>query len=130
MKVRCTRILDERTGEVEEHSHWLTVGDAYEVLAFSFRPDGRVKVRLLGKQKDTPALFDIHQFDIINAAIPSGWVLLSYPDSSFELCPKSWAQPGFWNNFFDGDSEARRVFDEERRKIIDFEKGGPGLKLL
>ena len=126
MKVRCIRVTDafgnpilDPNGHPAQADGWLTVGKVYHVLEVSLSSRGTWKYRILGdKEPTTPALHPISDFEIVSAKVSPTWVVHCEDNDYFELTPQAWAQLGFWEQFFDHDPRARRIFDEERRKII------------
>jgi hypothetical protein len=76
---------------------------------------------LIGKEPQTPALFNLQQFEIVSPELPRSWIVVSYSDGSYTLTPKAWAEKNFWEMYFNGEPEALRQFGEERRKIIEFD---------
>ncbi len=121
MKVKCVRFLDGMTGQEKDYSSFLTIGQTYHVLEMYSVLHGRTKVRVLGKEVDTPAIFDLRQFEVVSPKIPPGWALVPYDDGSFVLGPEPWMRPGFWEKYFDKEDAAMGVFEDEQRKIVDFE---------
>ena len=119
MKVRCIQLLDTR-GNPREKSGRLTVGKIYHVLEV-VQDGGRWLLRLAGDTPTALALFQIQQFEIVSSKIPHSWIIQWGKDGFFELTPEPWSQKGFWERYYDGDSEAVRVFEEEARKIIESE---------
>jgi hypothetical protein len=75
-------------------------------------------VRIIADEQTTPALFDLSDFEVVDGILPSNWIADS-SDETFELTPKSWTEPGFWERFFDGDPEALNTFRNERQTIVD-----------
>jgi hypothetical protein len=119
MKVKCLRLTNEQTGTGENSSGWLDIGIVYHVLCLLYCLDGTLKIRLMGKEQNTPVLFDIRDFEIVSPILPPSWVLFSYPSGVFELTPKAWTEKGFWDAYFEHDPNAMVLFEEERRKIIE-----------
>ena len=121
MKVRCIQLLDEETGNALEKSSWLTTGYAYYVLSIHMQIGGWLKFQLIGDDGITPAFHDAEQFEVISDLIPSGWCVSYISGSHFELTPKAWDAPGFWEEYFDGDSEAVLLFESEKEKMLEEE---------
>lgn len=121
MKVKCVQLLNERTGQSQTYSYWLTVGAVYHVLEMLFGKDGRSQVRLIGKEAQTPALFNLQQFEIVSPKLPANWIVVTYSEGSYTLAPEAWTEKNFWQMYFDREPEALRKFEEERKKIIAFD---------
>ena len=118
MKVRCVKLLDSR-GNHSEQSPWLTLEKAYHVLAVELDTNGKWLLRLVGDGLNGVALFSLDQFEMTSSKIPPSWIIWWRKNGLFELAPEPWTRPGFWEDFYDGKPEARRIFEEERGKIID-----------
>lgn len=117
MKVRCTRLLDS-TGKPQEKSAWLTIGAIYNVLEL-FQSQNTWLLRLVGDGPNGLAIFRLDQFEIVTQNIPNSWIVTWDKDGSLHLRPGRWSQPGFLERYYDKDPEAIRIFEEERRKIIE-----------
>lgn len=118
MKVRCVGFLDEDTGETLESSSWLTIGKEYHVLSVNMEDSLPIKFQLISDDEETPAYHDANQFEIVTNAIPEGWIVDFVSKSHFRLSPKAWAQPGFWEAYFDGELEAIELFNAEKNIIL------------
>jgi len=65
-----------------------------------------------------PAVFSLQQFEIVDGSLPANWVMSISPKGGFTLGPEAWSKAGFWERFFDGDSDAGIAFESEMRKIL------------
>ncbi len=118
MKVKCIKLISPHTQEIIESCPWLTIGRIYHVLEVSFEQKGVLKFRFLGDDKITPALHDAQQFELVSNKIPEEWCVKFVPDSFLELTPKAWAYDNFWEDYFNGEPEAERIFLEVTKKIV------------
>lgn len=118
MKIECIKIIDNETGRELDKSSWLTVGNVYQVLSVFTAVDGLVEYRLIGDDNYTPALFRADQFKILDGKLSPNWVANCELGSYFELAPKSWTKPAFWEEYFDGEPEAINCFTTEKNIII------------
>jgi len=118
MKVKCCQLLDEETGDTLESSSWLTIGRIYHALSIHMEAGGKLDFRLIGNDGTTPAFHDAEQFEVVSDLIPSSWHVSSVPGSHFELAPKAWSEPGFWERYFDGDDEAVSQFEREKEQML------------
>lgn len=122
MRVRCVRLLDAR-GKPQNESAWLTVGKLYDVLAV-LQSDEDWLLRLIGDEPQGLALFRLDQFEIVSPRVPSSWIAVWEEDGFFELSPEAWTKPGFWEDYYNKESGAINIFEEERKKIIISNNGG------
>jgi hypothetical protein len=100
-----------------KHSGWVKLDSTYHVLAIWIEP-GRTRLRLVGEQTTTPALFEPEMFEVVSSTIPSNWVITSPKMGFFEIGPEAWTRPGFWEEYFDRKPEAIACFEEERKRIV------------
>jgi len=117
VKVRCVKLLDSR-GNVPDRSPWLTIGQVYHVLEVVQDAYGKWSLRANGDGSNGPALFRLEQFEIVSRRVASSWIVRWNERGGFSLTTESWSQPGYWERFYDGDVDARKVFHEEVEKII------------
>lgn len=119
MRVRCVRLIDERTGSTIQASPWLTVGKTYTVLQIFISVGGAIKFRMIGDDSRTPALHHFSQFEIVSSVISGCWGANFDADSFLEIGPRAWFQRGFWEDYFEGRSEAVAVFERFRLQTIE-----------
>lgn len=117
MKVRCIRLFDS-AGKLQEKSTWLTIGKVYHVFEV-VHERGRWLLRIMADEPNGLALFQLEQFEIVTPKIPATWTISWGKDGFFELAPQQWCHTGFWESYYDRDPDTVRIFEEERRKIIE-----------
>ncbi|MGA0568365.1 hypothetical protein ACO2Q7_13610 [Rathayibacter sp. KR2-224] len=81
-------------------------------------PSGRVQIQILTEQKQTAGWFDAEMFETSDTSIPPNWAASIVEGGLIELAPARWTARGFWELYYDGDPQARRVFDEELCDIL------------
>ncbi len=123
MKVRCIKLLNSLGQEVDPLHSSLSIGKVYYVMGIDILPDGAANYRLLTKfdKEELPsdmALYSTKCFEIISDVIPSNWAIKIHKMSLIEVCPSSWHQPGFLENFYDRDPSAYKKFEQERDLIM------------
>ena len=111
MSVRCNRIVSPTTGEEMATSPWLTVGREYDVLEVVSEPGREVLLRVVTDESASPGLWDSRLFTTVETHIPRTWSVVVHADGSVTLGPTAWRSPGFWESYFDGDSEAVREYE-------------------
>jgi hypothetical protein len=116
MKVRYVRPVNSAAGHSQNDNSWLTIGSVYIVLAVFFDDQSGLQFRLIGDDHMTPALHEASQFDLVTDVIPTNWSV-TLDRGVFELGPKKWNAKGFWQRYFDRDSTAIRMFEQELRII-------------
>ena len=118
MKVRCVRLINEHTGAPAEKSPWLTVGHTYHVLEIHIDRGDKVKFRLIGDDKRTPAFHVFDQFDLLSHFVPTCWRARFQPGVYLSLGPGVWMEEGFWVRYFDGNYREQKIFEEVYRMIL------------
>lgn len=121
MKVECLALIDAQTGEAVEKNSWLTVGKVYRVLSVFMASEGVIEYRLIADDGRTPGMYRASQFKVVSDKLPSNWAAYYEAGSYFELAPKSWIEPGFWENYFDGDPVAIKQFESEIELIAQLD---------
>jgi hypothetical protein len=118
VKVRCIKLINERTGAPAEESPWLTVGRTYHVLEVHIDRGDHVKFRLIGDDNHTPAYHNFDQFELLSNLVPTCWATRFQPGVFFAVGPRAWMEEGFWNRYFDGEEQAYELFQEIYRAIL------------
>jgi len=118
MKVCCIRLIDSR-GNAQEKSPWLTIGKTYHVLEVVQVIHRGWLLRLVGDGSNGVALFLLKQFKIVSSQVSPTWITTWDKDDFLIMSPAAWTEPEFWVRYYDGEPNAVRIFEEERRKIID-----------
>lgn len=72
-----------------------------------------VSFRVVRNINDTPYLVDFKYFHIISNVSPSNWIIYFFNEKVVEITAKSWAREDFWISYYDGESWAEKLYDEE-----------------
>jgi hypothetical protein len=72
-----------------------------------------------------PVLYPKFLFHVVEASVPADWVRQDYDDGEWHIDPPECAQPGFYEAWFDGDPDARRVFDGVVARLLGSEACAP-----
>lgn len=99
-----------------EKDGWFTPQKEYDVLEILIVEMKLIEFRVIGNDGRTPVCVDAGQFIIIDGSIPSNWHIQK-GDGFYEFSPLKWQGLGFWEQFFDGEPDAIKVFNEELEKI-------------
>lgn len=78
-------------------------------------PERRVWLRIendLGR----PALYDSRCFAEVDGALPSGWSVRLLSSGSVTVGPTELLVSGFWERYFDGDSEAVATYRSSQHR--------------
>lgn len=108
MKALCVTLADRGDSD-----SWLTINHEYMVLSVLMAPRGPAKLRIVGDDGRTPILVEASRFAMTPQQLPSSWACAIREGGVVELGPPSWLEPGFWERYFDGDSDAVQHFREE-----------------
>lgn len=124
MKVKCIALCDSDGGDVE-YSPWLVLGKTYQVLSVFKDKNGKKRYRILSNEDDIHVeSLGMHLdkcFEVVSEYHPSSWAKKSMPGGAEDLSPLSWQADGFWEDLYDGDPDAFRIFDMERRLMSEEE---------
>jgi hypothetical protein len=89
----------------------LTLGKEYVVLGIEGQ-GAIINYRILGDDGITPVLQPSEKFKITSPEIPPDWIFRIYPvESEWVITPAAWAGDGFWVAYFDGDADAKSLFE-------------------
>ena len=64
-----------------------------------------------------PILYPKECFSISESGIPNDWIRRKYPDGEYHIDPPECAQPGFYEDYFDGNEQARNTFNTAIQSI-------------
>lgn len=120
MKVKCIKIYNDIKKQYQDTSSWLTIGKEYIVLAIEIRLD-RVLFLISSDYNDQPTLQEANQFEVISKKISSNWEIFSGSFQLITLEPKKWHEPGFWDDYYNGEISALEVYKKEAQTIMDEE---------
>jgi hypothetical protein len=112
VKARLIRRINPVTLEPLERSS-PEIGTVYTVLEIA---GGRHGVHLRTWRDDSPVLSPLEEFEITDPTLAPTWQAFQR-DASLVMRPPAWNEEGFWERYFDGDSEAREIFERERAII-------------
>ncbi|WP_344634011.1 hypothetical protein [Streptomyces glaucosporus] len=93
------------------------------VLEIYAKSDGPTYFRIDPGQGAAPALFDSRYFDITSAEMPRCWSLRATNHGSLFIGPSAWGSAGFWEDYFDGKSQARTEYERWKAVIIEDSTG-------
>jgi hypothetical protein len=121
MKVKCIKIYNENTKQYQNSSSWLTIGKEYIVLAIEVFPD-EVRYCLVGDNQDkSPGIYHASQFEVTSKKIPSNWNTHFGTLNLLSIEPKSWCEPGFWEDCYNQEPAALEIYKREARIIMEEE---------
>jgi hypothetical protein len=107
-------VLTRSTSNRDRTRIWsLTKGVAYEVVQICCN-DFRIV-----DDTGEPHLFDADCFVVVDGSEPSEWESRIDADGDRYAGPPKWSAPGFFEDYFDRDIEARRVFWETHARIYE-----------
>jgi len=113
MKVLCTAIISPVSGEPTTSSTWLRIDGEYLVVGVLAVPGRRVELQIIDEGGQAPSWWDSAMFMTTDARVPSNWAAQVGDGGAVRLGPRPWLAPDFWENYFDREPTAIKVFDEE-----------------
>jgi hypothetical protein len=117
MRVRYAPTTDDKPVPL------LKKGTIYDVLEIHVGNDDVVYRILTEDKPQTPTLHSAMLFEIVSNRIPSSWVVSMGRARGFyiEMAPARWTGPGFWEDYFNQDPKAEKIFEQERQKMLSEE---------
>lgn len=109
--MRCVRIVSPTGEQVDTHPSVHIGGEylALEVYASQGRP---VRIRVADDAGGVPGLWEATMFVTVDGRIPPNWTA-HIDDRGVRFAPTRWHEPGFWEQYCDGDTAAIAVFERE-----------------
>lgn len=109
MRVIC------KTNQSGDRDLQLNVGQSYLVIEVLIEgPEAATQFRLAGDGQGVPGLYEANWFEVTDASLPPNWAFnQNDTDGCYVLGPRSFAQPGYWELYFDSDPTARAIFATE-----------------
>jgi hypothetical protein len=108
MKVKARSYIHDRLFDESQH-RGLSVGELYDVVGLS-----GAYFRVIDDD-DRPVLYPKGLFDVVDPTIPADWITITADDVSY-IDPPECAEPGFYEDYFDGIEAAVKTFDAFRER--------------
>lgn len=103
----------------------LKLDQEYIVYSITYLKESGFHIYLKTEKNALPKFFDAKGFEFTSKKMPSSWVTFfneSNNKGTITLLPKSWNYEGFFEDIANGNEKALELFNEEARKISDFEQ--------
>jgi hypothetical protein len=81
-------------------------------------PAGQVQLQIITDDRKSLGWFDSEGFVTTDGAIPSNWTAKVSESGTLEIAPATWHVEGFWEAYYNGDSEAQQVYTEELKMVL------------
>ena len=94
----------------------LTLGEEYLVVGVSDASFRVVNERL------EPILYPRACFVVVDERIPEDWVRRDYEGGEYHISPPEVAEPGFYEDYFDGRTTAIKTFEEVLSRLAEFRR--------
>lgn len=88
----------------------------YEVLELYAYPGGRIDLRLVAGESETPALFDSSMFMTSDGALPANWEGRIEEGGVLRIGPREWMELGFWDAYFNQNPAAIEAYKRGRSR--------------
>lgn len=108
MKVKAKAIVHDRLVDESEH-RGLSVGTIYDVVGLDSQ-----NFRVID-DRDEPFLYPKALFDVVDPSIPDGWITET-KDDEYYVDPPEFAEPGFYEDYFDRVEAAVEKFEAFRKR--------------
>ena len=94
---------------------WLDPSLEHVVLSIDVSSHG-TQYPVYSESEGIPILVPADALEIIDARVSERWIVSAVLKSLF-IEPAAWSRSGFWEEFFEGNADAQRAFDNERRLL-------------
>jgi len=118
MKVIYAQISQSAAALPFEGSGWLKLDTEYTVTSILAYPSGRVEIQVVADDQRNLAWLDSRAVKTIDETIPESWEARVGDGGVLEFAPPRWLVPGFWEDYYDGDSSAAQIVNKELDKIL------------
>ncbi|TCC22818.1 hypothetical protein [Kribbella speibonae] len=89
----------------------------YPVISIMAEPGGRVQLQIVADDGRSLAWFDSDTFMTVDSVIPERWVIRVAESGVVDLAPAAWLEPGFWEQYYDGDATAEQTVAYELHQM-------------
>ncbi|GGY08498.1 hypothetical protein GCM10007160_39800 [Litchfieldella qijiaojingensis] len=101
----------------ESVAGWLETGKVFTVLAVSSVETEGSRFLIWSEKQESLALFPASDFEIKDAKLSRRWVASLDSNDFICLAPEKWQVDGFWEKYYDGDTVAEKIVEEEIRQM-------------
>lgn len=108
MRVKARTTVHDRLVDESEH-RGLSVGAVYDVVGIDSE-----NFRVID-DNDEPFLYPKDLFEIVDPSIPDGWITETRDDEKY-IDPPEFAEPGFYEDYFDRVEAAVEKFEAFRKR--------------
>ena len=112
MRVRFKEDLEKKEN--------LSINKKYMVYSVETSKDGEELYRLENDIKQVVP-YSISLFDIVSEKVNSDWILWNKPNNSSALLPKQFAYLSFWEDYYNDELEALKIFNLVKEQLFQEE---------
>ncbi|CAH1054142.1 hypothetical protein [Paenibacillus pseudetheri] len=112
MRVRFKEDLEKKEN--------LSINKKYMVYSVETSKDGEELYRLENEIKQVVP-YSISLFDIVSEKVNSDWILWNKPNNSSALLPKQFAYLSFWEDYYNDELEALKIFNLVKEQLFQEE---------
>lgn len=109
-----------RLKEDVEKKENLSIDKKYMVYSVETSKNGEEFYRLENDIKQVVP-YSISLFDIVSEKVNSDWILWSKPNDNSALLPKQFAYLSFWEDYYNDELEALRIFNSVKEQLFQEE---------
>ena len=109
-------------GQILHGAQDLVVGQEYLVLELVISKKNMLLRLLIGPDsfgESHSALYPSWAFATTSEIMPKNWRIRIDTESLMLVGPEAWMTDGFWERYYDGESEARRIFEVELKIVLE-----------
>nr|WP_145406446.1 hypothetical protein [Paenibacillus xylanexedens] len=98
----------------------LSMNKKYVVYSVETSKNGE-KFYRVQNDKNQVVSYSISLFDIVSEKVNSDWIMWQKPNNNSALLPKQFASLSFWEDFYNDDLEALKIFNLVKEQLIEEE---------
>ncbi|PYE42111.1 hypothetical protein HUB98_12130 [Paenibacillus barcinonensis] len=98
----------------------LSMNKEYVVYSVETSKNGE-KFYRVQNDKNQVVPYSISLFDIVSEKVNSDWIMWQKPNNNSALLPKQFAYLSFWEDFYNDDLEALKIFNLVKEQLIEEE---------
>lgn len=110
MLIRCDFITNPASGDVQSESPWAKVGSDYLVVGIVAGAGAPSHLRIVDDSGE-PSLWPMAMFTVIDGQLPPEWEAHGRA-GALVIEPREFLSDDYWERYWDGGKEERRLFHE------------------
>lgn len=115
MRVRYIATSDAKVDDIEPRP--VIAGNEYAVASILAVPGNSIELQIVTGPGEL-TWHDSTSFETVDPTVPENWVAQIAAGGAVRLAPRRWLAAGFWEAYYDSDTDAMEAVSAELRKMI------------